>query len=259
PQSRPDVGEGPSGEAAALHQPQFLSREEVLRRRSLRAKKLSRVYRRHYWALIEEIRAKHRDYYWEFGKSPLEGEEEENEEGERKRCGTSGCKSKAMPLTTYCHQHILSDKKQTLYKGCAFATKSSQPKCGKPILRSTVPSLCHVHYQRNQRQISQALKKAGLNSSNKAPPKFHVLISECVRQIQARRREKLMATTTADKFFDSSLRTTDTREMRVIGKKPPPVEKKFTSLRGRLQDSVGRMMASSPDKAQLSPSMTKVK
>ncbi|ONK57813.1 uncharacterized protein A4U43_C09F4350 [Asparagus officinalis] len=204
-------------------------------------------------------RAKHRDYYWEFGKSPLEGEEEENEEGERKRCGTSGCKSKAMPLTTYCHQHILSDKKQTLYKGCAFATKSSQPKCGKPILRSTVPSLCHVHYQRNQRQISQALKKAGLNSSNKAPPKFHVLISECVRQIQARRREKLMATTTADKFFDSSLRTTDTREMRVIGKKPPPVEKKFTSLRGRLQDSVGRMMASSPDKAQLSPSMTKVK
>lgn len=127
PNPNPNPDPMPSGEAAAIHQPQFLSREEVLRRRSHRAKKLARVYRRHYWAMIEEIRVKHRDYYWEFGKSPLEeeeeNEEEENEEGERKRCGNSGCKSKAMPLTTYCHQHILSDKKQTLYKGCAFVTK----------------------------------------------------------------------------------------------------------------------------------------
>lgn len=112
------TGERSSGDAAAL------SRAEVLRRRSQRAKQLARVYRRHYWSLIEEIRVKHRDYYWEFGKSPLEEEKEiENEEGERKRCGFSGCKSKAMPLTRFCHQHILADGKQTLYKPCGFATK----------------------------------------------------------------------------------------------------------------------------------------
>ncbi|ONK77777.1 uncharacterized protein A4U43_C02F10420 [Asparagus officinalis] len=191
------TGDGSSGDAAAL------SRAEVLSRRSLRAKQLARVYRRHYWSLIEEIRVKHRDYYWEFGKSPLEEENENgNEEGERKRCGFSGCKSKAMPLTRFCHQHILADGKQTLYKPCGFATKSAQSvhiTCGKPVLRSTVPCLCPVHFQRIQKQISQALKKAGVSSSNKAPPKFHVLVSECVRQIQARRRKLLNAEVNADK------------------------------------------------------------
>ncbi|KAK8942278.1 hypothetical protein KSP40_PGU013520 [Platanthera guangdongensis] len=128
----------------ALASSQFLSREEVLRRRSRRLKQLNRCYRRQYWALMEEIRVKHRDYYWEFGKSPLEednaspsqgmlaekallghveGETGSSAGGERKRCAYIGCKSKGMPLTSYCHAHILFDTKQTLYKACNYIIK----------------------------------------------------------------------------------------------------------------------------------------
>lgn len=62
--------------------------------------------------------------------------------------------------------------------------------CGKPILSSTVPSLCPIHFQVAQKAVRRALKKAGLNmsSSSKLAPKFHVIIAEYVRQIQAKRR-----------------------------------------------------------------------
>ena len=62
--------------------------------------------------------------------------------------------------------------------------------CGKPILRSTVPSLCSVHFQKAQKDVTKALKKAGLNvsSSSKLAPKFHIIVAEYVSQIQAKRR-----------------------------------------------------------------------
>jgi hypothetical protein len=62
--------------------------------------------------------------------------------------------------------------------------------CGKPILRSTVPSLCSVHFQKAQKHVTRALKKAGLNvsSSSKLAPKFHVIVTEYVCHIQTKRR-----------------------------------------------------------------------
>lgn len=39
------------------------------------------------------------------------------------RCGFAGCKSRAMPLSRYCHPHVLSDSRQTLYKACTFVVK----------------------------------------------------------------------------------------------------------------------------------------
>jgi len=85
---------------------------------------------------MEEMRSKHREYVWEFGKSPLEEEEGEDskmeeeadlgsglETEERKRCAYAGCKAKAMPLTNFCHPHILSDPKQVLYKPCTFVIR----------------------------------------------------------------------------------------------------------------------------------------
>lgn len=71
--------------------------------------------------------------------------------------------------------------------------------CGKPVLRATVPSLCPVHYQKVQKQIAQALKKAGVNSSSKPAPKFHALVAEGVKEIQARRRKSVNVTANADK------------------------------------------------------------
>ncbi|PKA66699.1 hypothetical protein AXF42_Ash003354 [Apostasia shenzhenica] len=209
-------------EDEALAGAEFLSREEVLRRRSRRLKQLKRCYLQQYWALMEEMRVKHRDYYWEFGKSPAEeestrvcsgpreGEKGSSSVGDRKRCAYVGCKSKAMPLTSYCHPHILCDTKQTLYKACSYVIKSTQngPQiCAKPVLRAAIPSLCPIHSQKIRRQILQALKKVGLNlsSSNKPLPKLHVLISECVRHIQVKRRSKRLVKLTDDAMITSSL------------------------------------------------------
>nr|TKR98723.1 INO80 complex subunit D-like [Populus alba] len=85
------------------------------------------------------------------------------------RCLFVGCKLKAMALTSFCHLHILSDAKQKLYKPCGFVIKSAQAgpiTCGKPILRSTAPALCTVHFQKAQKHVTQALRKAGLNVSS---------------------------------------------------------------------------------------------
>jgi hypothetical protein len=57
-------------------------------------------------------------------------------------------------------------------------------------MRSTVPSLCSNHFQKAQKHVTRTLKQAGRNvsSSSKLAPKFHVIVAEYVRQIQAKRR-----------------------------------------------------------------------
>ncbi|KAJ0047218.1 hypothetical protein Pint_05413 [Pistacia integerrima] len=74
-----------------------------------------------------------------------------------------------------------------------FCAQAGPITCGKPILRSTVPALCTVHFQKAQKHVTRALKKAGLNvsSSSKLAPKFHVIVAEYIRQIQAGRRNAL--------------------------------------------------------------------
>ncbi|KAG6742517.1 hypothetical protein POTOM_053389 [Populus tomentosa] len=217
-----------------------ITHQELLKRRSYKLKQLSKCFKDHYWALMEELKIQYREYYWEYGVSPFQEDhqntlrkqeqqkqgggigvlERENEEsganieviGENNtnvsdlksnhRCLFVGCKLKAMALTSFCHLHILSDAKQKLYKPCGYVIKrfpwlamysSAQAgpiTCGKPILRSTVPSLCTIHVQKAQKHVTQALRKAGLNvsSSSKLAPKFHVIVTEYVRQIQFKRK-----------------------------------------------------------------------
>ncbi|XP_021652146.2 uncharacterized protein LOC110643919 isoform X2 [Hevea brasiliensis] len=182
-----------------------LTRQELLKRRSYNLKQLSKCYRDHYWALMEELKIQYRDYYWKYGVSPFKEDhpllqQQKLEQGcaveigeNNHRCLFVGCKLKAMALNSFCHLHILSDAKQKLYKPCGYVIKSAQSgpiTCGKPILRSTVPSLCTVHFQKAQKHVTRALKKAGLNvsSSSKLAPKFHVIVAEYVRQIQAKRK-----------------------------------------------------------------------
>ncbi|XP_042516660.1 INO80 complex subunit D-like [Macadamia integrifolia] len=133
-----------SEEDLILRDSEFLTREEVIQRRSRRLKQLSKFYKNHYWALMEELRVKYREYYWKYGKSPFKEEEEKdnggggagsvvegsgenngenNNEGKNNRCAFAGCKAKAMALTNYCHSHILSDTKQKLYKACTYVVK----------------------------------------------------------------------------------------------------------------------------------------
>ncbi|XP_059628609.1 uncharacterized protein LOC132271289 [Cornus florida] len=221
PHSTPLAIDG-SDEDSALSKSVFLSRQEVLKRRSRRLKQLATVYKDHYWTLMDDLKHKYREYYWEYGKSPFQ-EDEERENLDRKncaqgtredanrsnngnggklglglgvnvsRCAVNGCKAKAMALTKFCHLHILSDAKQKLYKGCNYVTKSAPAGpifCMKPILRSTVPSLCPLHLQMAEKHLTRALKKAGLNvtSTSKLAPKLHVIVAEYVRQIQMKRR-----------------------------------------------------------------------
>ena len=187
-----------------------LTREEVLRRRRRRAARLLAAYRRLYWAMAEEVRAQHRQYVWELGCSPLEAEQPaagpEAKPGpaavpRRKKCGVTGCKVRAMAMAKYCHYHILSDPNQVLYKGCGHIMIMSGAQIGKsthntPILKASVPSLCNVHLQRSQKNISQAYKIVGFNPppTGQISPDFSVLVAECVRQIQATRRESRSAT-----------------------------------------------------------------
>ncbi|KAL3652075.1 hypothetical protein CASFOL_001756 [Castilleja foliolosa] len=207
---------------AALSRSVFLTRSEILSRRARRVKQLSRIYRDHYWALMEELKLKFREYYWEYGKSPFV----EDEEGAKinsngggyssgpaenvgngnlgvnglsfngkvsGKCEVHGCKAKAMALTRFCHLHIMSDAKQKLYMACTFPIKSSATGpilCGRPLLKSTVPTYCSMHFQKAEKNMVRALKKVGLSvsSTNKLAPKFHVIVAEYVRLIQNKRR-----------------------------------------------------------------------
>lgn len=47
-----------------------------------------------------------------------------------------------------------------------------------------------MHFQKAERHVARALKKAGLNvtSPSKVAPKLHVVVAEYVRQIQTKRR-----------------------------------------------------------------------
>ncbi|CAI9090815.1 OLC1v1025671C1 [Oldenlandia corymbosa var. corymbosa] len=208
-----------------LSKSEVLTQQEVLKRRVRRLRQLSKIFRELFWSMMEELKYKHREYIWEYGKSPYQEDDEHNnnssnnnntiagvksENGEASfhenpdtnrifsngganRCGVHGCKSKAMALTKFCQMHILSDAKQKLYKPCNYAIKSSPTGpilCGKPILRSIVPSYCTAHYQKAEKQVGRALKKAGLtvSSTSKLAPKFHVIVAEYVRQIQSKRR-----------------------------------------------------------------------
>lgn len=115
-----------------------LTRREVIARRLRRVKQLARCYRGHYWALMEDLKSKYREYYWTYGKSPFKDDERGGVvSGDRVngtdnavvsgddfvRCAFSGCKSKAMALTRFCHAHILLDSKQMLYRGCTTVAK----------------------------------------------------------------------------------------------------------------------------------------
>ncbi|XP_051114354.1 uncharacterized protein LOC127239987 [Andrographis paniculata] len=211
----------------ALSKSEFLTQPEVLNRRSRRLKQLARIYRDHYWALMEELKLKHREYYWKYGESPfVKDEENERRNSTRGRgdsvaaaaenvnngnsgvngacsnpagqCEALGCKAKAMALTRFCHMHIMSDTEQKLYKTCTFVIKDAATSpiyCRKVILKSTVPSYCNIHFQKAEKHMVRALKKGGLNISStvKLTPKLHVLIAEYVNQIQQQRRAALMA------------------------------------------------------------------
>ncbi|KAG5062370.1 hypothetical protein JHK85_003553 [Glycine max] len=179
--TRPVTIEG--GECdAALSKSRVLTREEVLRRRLRRVRQLGRCYRAHYWALMEELRSKYRDYCWTYGKSPFKEDHDDNNNNNDQngvvsggddivRCRFSGCKTKAMALTNYCHAHILGDSKQKLYQGCKAVAK----KC-----------------------LARALRRAGLGTAiattRKPNVKLHVIASEFVRQIQNKRKLALKKT-----------------------------------------------------------------
>jgi hypothetical protein len=57
-----------------------------------------------------------------------------------------------------------------------------------------------------EKHLIRALKRGGLNisSTKKVAPKFHILVAECVRQIQTKRRAALKATIAQVKIEDET-------------------------------------------------------
>jgi hypothetical protein len=153
---RPPVELAGAARDAELRLAVALSREEVLRRRRRRLLQLCSLYRAQFWALADELPARHGQYWWEHGSSPaladepppslgllkgngaappeaggLVGPPLENgcrgavappaaAAGGRAACAASNCEAKAIPLSQYCLNHILLDPKQQLYQPCAF-------------------------------------------------------------------------------------------------------------------------------------------
>ncbi|CAN6335842.1 unnamed protein product [Urochloa humidicola] len=153
-----------------------LSREEVLRRRRRRLLQLCSLYRAQFWALADELPARHGEYWWEHGASPaleddppppslallkangaragppgnggLVGPLENGYRGAvappaaaaggRAACSALNCEIKAMPLSQYCFNHILLDPKQQLYQPCAFPTRNSGTPNGEAICGNPV-------------------------------------------------------------------------------------------------------------------------
>ncbi|GJN13491.1 hypothetical protein PR202_gb00201 [Eleusine coracana subsp. coracana] len=76
PPSRPPVVLAGAARDAVLGLSKALSREEVLRRRRRRLLQLYSLYRAQYWALADELPAKHGEYWWEHGASPVLPEEQ---------------------------------------------------------------------------------------------------------------------------------------------------------------------------------------
>lgn len=105
---------------------------------------------------MEELKVKHKEYCWKYGKSPYkedeknkkrkrdfnndkeifelnaklgirdgggEAEDEERGEGGLRKCLAAGFNAKAMALTRFFNTHILLDSRQKLYKGCTFDIK----------------------------------------------------------------------------------------------------------------------------------------
>ncbi|XP_006294593.2 INO80 complex subunit D [Capsella rubella] len=150
-----------SQEDEILARSSHLTRPELLRRRSHNLKQLAKCYRDNYWALMEDLKAQHRDYWWKYGVSPFKDEHSQSNKRRRigpdgetgdgdavegsgdngtnndggngvktdqyanSNCGSCmyGCKAKAMALTKYCQLHILKDSKQKLYTGCTNVIK----------------------------------------------------------------------------------------------------------------------------------------
>uniref|UniRef100_A0A803PDW1 KAT8 regulatory NSL complex subunit 2 n=1 Tax=Cannabis sativa TaxID=3483 RepID=A0A803PDW1_CANSA len=159
---------------SALSNSEWLTQREVIERRARRVKQLARLYRHHYWALMEDLKSKHREYYWTYGKSPFKEDE---------------------PLPPNGTDGIGENGKLGLASatGVGDDIKSMQSGpllCCKPILRSTVPSLCPTHFQKGEKCLIRDLRKAGLNISslNNLAPKLHVVVAEFVSQIQSKRR-----------------------------------------------------------------------
>ncbi|KAG6513180.1 hypothetical protein ZIOFF_023493 [Zingiber officinale] len=155
-----DIGPGTDAVLLSL---EFLSREEVLRRRSRRAKQLARYYRAHYWALVEEVRVKISDYYRSFGIGPLvvdatatpavaEGSGENDGRAVNKVfCRFSDCQSTAMPLTRF-----------DLVLNVVLVEAFGGHPCRKPVLRTAVPSFCTFHIHKAKKHVSEAVNKAAL-------------------------------------------------------------------------------------------------
>nr|CAD1824580.1 unnamed protein product [Ananas comosus var. bracteatus] len=208
-----------------------LSRLEVMRRRRQQREECCRQLRIKHWELVEEQKARVQAYDWTYGKSPFAaeggGEGNENgirdddngENGDRRRCAVAGCKSMAVPLTRYCHPHILNDPRQTLYKPRNFILRRFG--FGYGFLKSVV-------FRFGSRESNQVA-----SSSHGSPPRDKKILSNSDISAQQNRflipitdvRERLLPLLSLNEQQDANL-------LCLMNKKRKKYDKKSSGTNG---------------------------
>ncbi|CAL5097774.1 unnamed protein product [Urochloa decumbens] len=155
PPPRPSVELAGAARDAELRLAVALSREEVLRRRRRRLLQLCSIYRAQFWALAEELPARHGEYWWEHGASPALDDE-------------APPPSLALLKANGARAGPPGNGGLQLYQPCAFPTrKSGMPNgeaiCGNPVLRGITPLRCADHDPKSQELIVEALRNAGID------------------------------------------------------------------------------------------------
>uniref|UniRef100_A0A1I8J1D4 KAT8 regulatory NSL complex subunit 2 n=1 Tax=Macrostomum lignano TaxID=282301 RepID=A0A1I8J1D4_9PLAT len=82
-----------------------------------------------------------------------------------RRCSYSGppskCYERALPLSSYCLNHVLSEPNQCLFRAC------TQAGCTKPVIRFESSGRCDLHRGAEHYELPDDLLQSALDSANK--------------------------------------------------------------------------------------------
>ncbi|PAA79667.1 hypothetical protein BOX15_Mlig031952g1, partial [Macrostomum lignano] len=94
-----------------------------------------------------------------------------------RRCSYSGppskCYERALPLSSYCLNHVLSEPNQCLFRAC------TQAGCTKPVIRFESSGRCDLHRGAEHYELPDDLLQSALDSANKVAKPQVFLQSPC--------------------------------------------------------------------------------
>ncbi|KAL8122438.1 hypothetical protein AgCh_018966 [Apium graveolens] len=140
---------------SSLSNSDHLTRREVLSRRSRKLHQLAKLYKHHYWSLMEELKTQYGEYYWEYGKSPflvdandvenLEKNDITNTEFNRECDGASNVESERN------EEGEVEEERGVRGNESVFSNRCAVQGCKMKAMQLTV--FCNMHILRDERQM----------------------------------------------------------------------------------------------------------